>query len=95
MFRPFFYQKICVHLRFYLRHLRAKTCRMEKMNEISEADRQEIKRLANISIHNLNLLIEVCDSWLSDEEMVEKLKQERAKWGWWKRMKWKLAGGDY
>ena len=66
-----------------------------EVKEFSEADRQELMQLAKISIHNLNLLIETCDRWLSDEELKEKLKQERSKWGWWKRFEWWLSGGDY
>ena len=65
------------------------------MNAIDQTDRQELIRLAQISIHNLDLLIKKCDSWLSDDEMAKKLRQERAKWGRWKRMEWKMAGGDY
>ena len=66
------------------------------MNAIDQTDRQELIRLAKISIRNIDLLIKVCDSWQSSEEaMKEKLKQEQAKWRWWKRMEWKLAGGDY
>ena len=63
------------------------------MDEISEADRKELISLAKTGIHNLNLLIAQCDSWLSEEELKEQRKKERAEWGWWKRLEWWLVGG--